>query len=440
MTTIAQTAQTMQTVLTDVADKAARTTGFVQRQSKLTGAKFCQTLVFGWLANPQATLEELSQTAAVVGVEISAQGLEQRFSRVAAACLQEVLAETIKQVVVCDPVCVPILRRFNGVYIQDGSTLNLPASLAEVWQGCGGKAGQGLAALKLQVRLDMVTGRLDGPFLQAGRAQDRQAPLQRAALPAGALRIADLGYWCLTVLADLDRAGVYWLSRLQAQTVVYDMHDHRWEVSDLLEAQGSAKVDIAVQLGVSQRLPARLVAVRMPQQVADARRMRLKAEARHKGQTVSQTRLKWADWDIFVTNVPVELLTLDEALVLVRIRWQIELIFKLWKSHSHLDEWRSDKPWRILCEVYAKLIAVVMQHWLFLVGCWQYPNRSLFKAAQTVQKHAWHMAASLGCQDQLQAALSVVERCLALGCRINKRKTVPHTYQCLLALTDGGLG
>jgi hypothetical protein len=426
--------------LTDVADKAARRTGFVQRQSKLTGAKFCQTLVFGWLANPQATLEELSQTAAVVGVEISAQGLEQRFSRAAAACLHHVLAETIKQVVVSNPVGVPILRRFTGVYIQDSSSLSLPARLAEVWQGCGGKAGQGLAALKLQVRLDMVTGRLDGPFLQAGRAQDRQAPLQHAALPAGALRIADLGYWSLAVLADLDRAGVYWLSRLQAQTVVYDIHGQRWEVNDLLPAQGSSKVDIAVQLGVSQRLSARLLAVRVPQPVADLRRMRLKAQARHQGQAVSQTRLKWADWDIFVTNVPLEWLTLDEALVLMHIRWQIELIFKLWKSHSHLDAWRSTKPWRILCEVYAKLIAVVMQHWLFLVGCWQYPNRSLFKAAQTVQKHAWHVAASLGGQDQLQAALSVVERCLAVGCRINKRKTVPHTYQRLLALTDGGLG
>jgi hypothetical protein len=46
---------------------------------------FNQTLVFGFLANPQATLEELTQTAATLGVEISPQALDQRFT--AAACI-----------------------------------------------------------------------------------------------------------------------------------------------------------------------------------------------------------------------------------------------------------------------------------------------------------------------------------------------------------------
>jgi IS4 transposase len=84
--------------------------------------------------------------------------------------------------------------------------------------------------------------------------------------------------------------------------------------------------------------------------------------------------------------VPPERLTLREALVLGRMRWQIELLFKLWKSHGHVDESRSTKPWRILCEVYAKLLAMLVQHWVFLVSLWAYPDRSLPKAAQTVQK------------------------------------------------------
>ena len=50
----------MQTVLTIVAETAARTTGFIKRHRKLTGATFVQVLVFGWLSNPKATLEEMS--------------------------------------------------------------------------------------------------------------------------------------------------------------------------------------------------------------------------------------------------------------------------------------------------------------------------------------------------------------------------------------------
>jgi hypothetical protein len=57
MPTLAQIATAMQEVLTKVAETVARSTTFVQRQSKLSGAPVCQTLVFGWLANPEATLE-----------------------------------------------------------------------------------------------------------------------------------------------------------------------------------------------------------------------------------------------------------------------------------------------------------------------------------------------------------------------------------------------
>ena len=66
-----------------------------------------------------------------------------------------------------------------------------------------------------------------------------------------------------------------------------------------------------------------------------------------------------AAWTVYVTNVPVALLSLDEALVLARCRWQIELLFKLWKQEGRIDESRSEQPWRVLCEVYAKLLGMV---------------------------------------------------------------------------------
>ena len=88
MTTIPQVARTMREILTTTAAEAGRATRFVQHTSPLSGATFSQTLVFGFLGNPQATLEELTQTAATLGVEISPQALDQRFTASAAACLQ----------------------------------------------------------------------------------------------------------------------------------------------------------------------------------------------------------------------------------------------------------------------------------------------------------------------------------------------------------------
>lgn len=440
MVTIPQVAEAMQTVLTTTADEVARETEFVQRKSKMGGAAFAQTLTFGWLENPQATLEELCQTAAALDVTITPQGLDQRFSASAAQCLQKVLEAAVDEVIASEPVAIPILQRFNGVYLDDSSTVTLPDELAEVWQGCGGSTEKGIsAALKLQVRLDYAQGTLRGPFLQHGKTQDRKSPLQQMPVAARSLRIADLGYWSLAVLERIADQGGYWLSRVQVQTAIYDPHGKKWGPVELLRTMTHTELDMPVKLGVQRRLPARLLAVRLPQEVAEKRRRRLREEARSRGQTVSKRRLALADWNTFVTNVPVELLSLHEALVLARTRWQIELIFKLWKSHGEIDEWRSRKPWRILCEVYSKLTAMVVQHWILLICCWRYPDRSLFKAAQTIRKHVMNLVCAANSTQELSKALEIIQRCLLVGCRINKRKTKPHTYQLLMSLSDGGL-
>jgi hypothetical protein len=38
-----------------------RATGFLQRRSKITGAQFVKTVVLGWAAHPDASLNELVQ-------------------------------------------------------------------------------------------------------------------------------------------------------------------------------------------------------------------------------------------------------------------------------------------------------------------------------------------------------------------------------------------
>jgi Transposase DDE domain len=441
MTTVPQLAQTLQTVFTTTAEAAAQATGFVQRRSKLSGAAFVQALVFGWLANPHASLAALAQAVAVAGVAISPQGLDQRFTEAAAAFLEEVLAAAVQAVVAAEPVAIPLLQRFTAVVVLDCSTIVLPDALGLWWPGCGGSsATHTQAALKVGVRFDLCRGALRGPLLYDGRTHESTTPIQRAPLPAGALRLADLGFFDLAALAQIGAQDGYWLSRLHFGTAVYDVQGRRWDVLDLLAAQGAgAQVDLSIALGAQQRLSARLLAVRVPQEVADQRRRRLRATARDRGRTPSAARLAWCDWTILVTNVPPQMLTVREALVLARARWQIELLFKLWKSHGHIDESRSGKPWHVLCEVYAKLLAMVVQHWLLLTGCWAYPDRSLVKAAQTVRQHALHLASALACPAALCTAITLIHRCLAAGCRLNRRKKKPNTYQLLLDPTLAGL-
>ena len=432
MWTVTQVSQTVQHLVTTTANQLARETGFVQRASKLTGAAFVQTLLFGWLNNPQATLQQLAQMAGSVGVAISPQGLDQRFTQTAAGFLQRLLEAAVTHVVTAHPVTIPLIQRFAGVYLLDSSTMVLPDELSQVWRGCGGNQAQRTqAALKLQVQFDLSTGALRGPWLQDGRGADRAAPHQTT-FPPGALRLADLGYFSLALLHELSAAGVYWLSRLHLHTHVFDPAGPRLDLLPWLSQQQAMVHDLPICLGAQQRLHARLLAVRVPAQVAQQRRRRLRKQAKRKGQTLSQRHLALSDWTLLVTNAPVELLTLDEALVLQRARWQIELLFKLWKSLGRLDESRSGQPWRQLCELYAKMLALLVQHWLLVLSCWQYPDRSLVQAAQTIQRYATPLALALRSRKRLAEVITSIQQCLQTGCRITRRRKHPSTYQLLL--------
>ncbi len=436
MTSITQIAQAMRRILNDEAEKAGVESGFVQRVSKLGGAEFVQTLSFGWLSNPQATLEELAQTAAAVGVRISAQGLDQRFSEAGAACLKQVLDAAVTQVVQGEAAAIPILKRFSAVYIQDSTVIDLPQELAGEWRGSGNGRQQGQAAVKVEVRLDLLSGEMIGPYLENGRMNDAVSRIQSAPVPAGALRIADVGYWSLEEMNRITAAEGFWLSRLKSRIWITTQEGKKQDIVDFLKGLHCAAVDCDILVSKQHPTPARLLVARVPPDVAAQRRRKLHLDAQRRQKPISQRALMLADWTILVTNIPANMLSLGEALIVMRARWQIELLFKLWKSHGHMDEWRSTKPWRILCEVYAKLLAMLMQHWLFLVGFWHFPNRSWVKATHTTRMHALHLAGTFSTLPTLEAAIQVVVRCLQAGCRINKRKTDLRCFQLLLSLSE----
>ena len=435
MVSIAAVAAAVQPLLTEVADRAGRESGFVRRRRTLTGSRFVQTVVCGWLAKPDASLSELAQTGAAVGIRISPQGLAQRCTAEAADCLRRVLGTAMTRLLAAAPVAVPLLRRFPGVYLYDSTVIRLPDELAARWPGCGGRvAANSQAALKVQVRWELATGELALVAIQPGRVPDRAAAALADPLPAGALRLTDLGYVTLALLATLAAQRVLVLSRLPALPVVYDAAGRRHtHAGAFLAARRAAVVDVPIRLGAAAQVPCRLVAVRVAAQTANRRRRALRRAAKREGRTPSPATLALADWDAFLTTAPADLLSVDEVLALVGARWQVELLFKLWKQHGRVDDWRSRQPWRILCEVYAKLLAMLLQHWCLLLGGWQDPRRSLVKAAAVVRQHAHALARARGNRAALRQVLAALTEELPHAGRVTTRRRRPTTAHRLLA-------
>lgn len=423
LTTIQQLSEILQALLGEDANRIGRESGFIQRERKLSGASFAQSMIFGWQANPQASLEDLCQSAQVCGVEISPQGLQERLnSPQANEFLYRLLIRGMSYLVTAGGARGDLLERFSGVYIQDSSKIELPSLFEDCWRG--NQAGQ--STLKIQTLLDYQQGQLELK-LASGRQHD--SPLQTVDLPAGSLRLADLGYFKVEVFEQLNQQGVWWLSRLPAHAGIWSedkvIHTAAW-----LAQHAVKKVDQVIEL-TAQRLPCRFIAVRVPKAVAQQRRQRVRQDAKDRPHSrLKPETLALCKWTLLVTNLDSTQLTSDEALGLLRLRWQIELLFKLWKTDLSVDAWRSQLPHQILSEVYAKLLLALIQHWLLLLGCWHNERRSLVKAAHVLRKHAFHLLAAFGDLETLHRTLLRILPALA-RCSVQKRKARPATFQLL---------
>ena len=307
MMMLPQISATMHAVLTTTTEATATTLQYVKRpdRAKFTPSTLVQTLVFGWLATPSGTVEQLAQMASRLGVEVSPQAIDQRFTPATATLLQEVLTASIQHVVRADPVAIPILQRFTSVRVHDSTTIALPDALTTTWSGCGNATGRGTAGLKCGVQVDLLTGALCGLDLADGRASDHTLPVQHAVLPAGSLRLADLGFYDLDVLRTLDEGGVYWLSRLQTNSRLTLPGQPERSLLETLERFGAAtEWEGPVVVGQGGRVAARLVARRVPPAIAEERRRKIRAAAKDKGRAPAKAALALAAWNILITNIP----------------------------------------------------------------------------------------------------------------------------------------
>jgi Transposase DDE domain len=426
MNTLSQVSHALQLVFTGEANRLARRCGVVQRRRKLTGASLSQALVFGWLHCPDASIEQLAQAAAACGGPVCPQAIDQRFCQPTAEFFSRLLEVAVAQVVASEAATIALLRRFNGVWLEDSTIIALPSCFGLRWPASGGCNSQSQAALKLYVELDLASGRLVGPQCVAGRQSDHRSELANA-IPSGGIRVADLGFFDLAQLHRLDERGVYWVTRVPASTALYDDHGQRLQIARLMRGIKSS-LDRPIQIGSRERMAARLIVTRLPGPVVRKRRSRLKQDAARRGRVASRRQQDWCRWNVLVTNLSPEQLSVHEALVLLKMRWQIELLFKRWKSLGRVGHSRSANPWRVLIETYAKLLGMVVQHWLLLVAAWQYEDRSLAKASLAVQNHILLLVEPLTRGQRISAAIRRLAAVLQVTARLQRRRARPPSY------------
>jgi hypothetical protein len=425
--TLDQLAEALQTLFTTDADQAAQDSGMIRRRRKLTGAAFVQAVVFHWLEDPQARIEEI-----IEDLDLSEQAFNERLDARAADCLRRVLERALDRLFAARPEAIPLLRRFAAVVVEDVTIVGLPAELAAAFPGCGGSDPEGgRAGWKLLTRWDVTTGRLEILPPAAARASERALAGDLPPSPPNGLRLCDLGFFDLGRLVADQRRGTHFVSRAPAHLSVQVGDRPAMALTAWLEEQAGDRIDTEATLGTKDRLRCRLIALRLPEDVAAKRLRRLRKKLKKKGRKLSERQRIMCQWTVMITDLAAGAFTVEEVCVLYRVRWQIELLYKAWKSGGGLGRTRGRKAGRVLCEAYAKLLAMVVQHWGTLLRGGPLCGISPVRAARRVKRLALRIAAAPGDLVALRRELARLLARLRRLPRRGRRKKSPSTRQLL---------
>ena len=351
----------------DAIEAAARRTGFVKRTSKLTGKLFLALVTFGAWSDATTTLAQLAAKVTQLDeqVEVSPEAIHQRMTQRALAFLQDMLRQALAKVQTIEHVCDDgLFTAFTQVYLADSTGFGLPDSLHDLLPGSGGSAAK--AGAKIQAVWDYKNSVFGHFALTPWNIPDQKYIDQVVALAhKGALFLFDLGYFKIQALARLATAGAYFLTRLNHQTTIYAPSAgglQHVELPQMLQGGEGTLIERAIFIGAKELVPARLVAVRMPESIVNARRRSAKQKAKKKGYRPSQAHLTLLAWNLFISNVPSTIWKTATVVKGYPIRWQIELIFKSWKSYLHLASIKTKKADTTLCYLYGRMLLIVLNY------------------------------------------------------------------------------
>ncbi len=252
---------------------------------------------------------------------------------------------------------------FKRVLLQDSTYLKLPDVLSKWFPGnfsCG--------IIKAVAKLQTIYDAKDEIFakITLGSFSDNDQGASGDILQTakkGDLVLRDLGYFVLRVFRKMTRRGIFFLSRLKYGVAILDRTTGQ-SINLLQLLKNQQSIDIQVYIGAKEKVAVRLVAVRVPEEVAAGRRRKLKTD-RDKRKNPSKEYLALLDWTLFITNVPKEIWTINQIVKAYRLRWRIEMIFKSWKSYFNIASLVANisaNKIRVEAVIYYMLIFILLFH------------------------------------------------------------------------------
>ena len=348
------------------------------------------SLVYNTIPHDQLSLVDLKYDfLAYIENTISKVAIHKKFTPEALSFLKEILNQLLSFNLAFKTEAGLSHSFFSCINIKDSSKFKLPLTFLSDYPSYG-SYNKLTAFLNLQFEFDAMTGNWNCVELTKATRNDQTDSKETSGdIQERGLYIRDLGYITTTYLLAVGRKNAYYLNRLP-KIGVYQLVDQMykpidWNVLDKKIKQARLPYyEMEAYLGKEERIKTRMIISPVPKNVTEERIRKAKQGGkRTNGYQISKEYKVKAQYNIFITNVPQDILSEDDIIKTYKLRWQIELIFKTWKSNLQIHKVKAVRTIRMECQLIAKLI------WILL-------NTRLHQLAQFI---LWEKLPGKGCSQ-----------------------------------------
>lgn len=345
--------------------EVAREVHFIERESKMKAYIFLDMLISQVFDKSQISLNDHSVELRLRhGIEITKQGIDDNFTAESTEFVR-LLVEQQLQEQLYKVAPLESLKNFTSVKIKDSTRFQVPENLKDQYPGYGGAASE--AGAHIQLEFDLLSGKIADLHVTHALQQDSIDALETLEMiEPGSLILRDLGYFNMDVLDQIDQKGAYFISRLRPKVKIYEYQEDSYQPIDIQKIHRQMKhsklayQELSVYIGEEKKLPVRLIIELMPEQIVNKRLAKANVEAKKKKCQVSELYKAYASLNLFISNVSSQWLTTPQIHSMYRLRWQIELRFKIWKSYYHIHANKKMKLHRFETYLYASLLFILV--------------------------------------------------------------------------------
>lgn len=393
----------------DRLDSIARETGFKSRSSKLTPALFFESVVFKELDNGTMSLSDhCIRLKFEHGIDFRKQSLNERFNASSVAFIKRLLTDQIRTQIeskIDKKKLNQRLRGFSAIKIKDSTRFQIPSNLKTHYPGYTGAATG--AGIHIQYEYDIINGRVsDLRVTDAVQTDYTDAKHTLGSIESKNLIIRDLGYFCTDAFDHIEKSGAYFVSRAQPGIKIFKQGNeiNFDSVYKKMKSNHLSYLELSVMI-TSKKMPMRLVVEILPDQKVRQRLAKATREAIKKGRSLSKEYKSRARLNLFLTNVPPEIIPAKEIREVYQLRWQIETRFKAWRSFCHLQACKKMNRYRFECYLYATLLLIMINMEIavnYFSILWNQIGKplSLLKFYKTTSQYLPQMQQAIAAPDQ----------------------------------------